>query len=64
MISYHLRNQWLSMLVMINYWRRKRGLAPDKWYWADEELVRNGHYWMPCYWSWLRFMWLLTKLLR
>lgn len=53
-MSGFLRDQWLSVLVMMNYWKRKRGLAPDEWYWADLELISAGRHWMPCYWSWHR----------
>lgn len=56
-----LRDQWLSVLVIVNYWKRKHGLAPDEWYWADLELISCGRSWMPCYWSWWRIRWALSS---
>lgn len=50
-----LRDQWLSVLVMFNYWQRRHGYAPDEWYWADEELMLAGRHRLPCYWSRLMF---------
>jgi len=29
-------------LIRLNYWKREHGLAPDKWYWADEILLSWG----------------------
>lgn len=55
MIVCYVRDQWLSILVMVNYWRRRHGFAPDEWYWADRELMERGKHWMPCYWSWYRW---------
>ena len=55
-----VRDQWLSILVMVNYWKRSHGYAPDEWYWADLELMGRGRHWMPCYWSAFRFAGLLS----
>ena len=49
------RDQWLSFLVFWNYSFRKCGWLPDRWYWADKELIERGRTWMPCYWSVFRF---------
>lgn len=56
-----LRDQWLSILVIVNYWKRANGLLPDEWYWADRELMERGRTWMPCYWSWWRIGWLFRN---
>lgn len=31
-------------LVALNYYKRKRGLAPDEWYWADAIMFHFGYY--------------------
>ena len=62
MLIRHIRDQWLSILVMVNYWKRRHHLSPDEWYWADLELMNRGRYWMPCYWSVFRFHGLLSTI--
>ena len=42
-LVYYARAHGLSCLVLVNYWKRRQGLAPDEWYWADWELITNGH---------------------
>lgn len=61
-LAYYARAHWLSCLVLVNHWKRMRGLAPDEWYWADLELISLGHSWMPCYWGAYRFHGLLRDL--
>lgn len=56
-----IRDQWLSLLVFVNYWKRSNDLAPDEWHWADRELMERGRQWMPCYWSASRFSGLLSN---
>ena len=56
-----LRDQWLSLLVMRNYWLRSLGLLPDEWYWADRDLMDRGRHWMPCYWTMCRFRGLISQ---
>lgn len=31
-------------LVALNYAKRKRGEAPDEWYWADSIMFHFGYY--------------------
>jgi hypothetical protein len=33
----------LSLLIMRNYSLRKKGLLPDKWYWADSVILKWGY---------------------
>ncbi|XQM34693.1 hypothetical protein DFLDMN_001503 [Cupriavidus sp. H19C3] len=40
-----MRLLMLWALVVLNYWKRRHGLAPDVWYWADTELMERG-YWV------------------
>ena len=47
-----MRDHYLAILVSINYWKRKQGLAPDEWYWADLELIKRRPRGMWCYRDW------------
>lgn len=33
----------LIILTKRNYRLRKEGKSPDKWYWADSELIKRGY---------------------